>query len=58
MFTTHPAPNQQFEPIVVGPFDVNPCHVTGMSGSSYRWDASATKHQFANITWSPIATRS
>ena len=27
-------PNQQLSPIRVGPFDVKPCQVTGMLGSS------------------------
>src|SRR3954453_15991498 len=56
--TTQFAPNQQFEPMVVGPFDVKPCQVTGMSGSSKRCEASETKQPLANITWSPIVTRS
>jgi hypothetical protein len=34
VLTTQLAPNQQFEPMLVGPFDVNPCQVTGLSGSS------------------------
>src|SRR5438045_8434376 len=54
--TKQPKPNQQFDPILVGPFDVNPCHVTGVSGSSKRCDASETKQPLANITWSPIVT--
>src|SRR5947208_13820007 len=56
--TTQFSPNQQFEPMCVGPFDVKPCHVTGVSGSSKRCDASETKQPFANITWSPIVTSS
>src|SRR5438034_1651021 len=56
--TTQFTPNQQFEPIRVGPLDVKPCQVTGVSGSSKRCDESATKHPLANITWSPIVTSS
>ena len=34
VLTTQFSPNQQLDPIVVGPFEVKPCHVTGSSGSS------------------------
>src|SRR3954449_6953172 len=56
--TTTFAPNQQLSPIRVGPFVVNPCHGTGLSGSSKRCDASETKQPLANMQWSPISTNS
>jgi hypothetical protein len=34
VLTTQLTPNQQFEPIRVGPFEVKPCQVTGMSSRS------------------------
>src|SRR4051795_10303852 len=58
LVTTTFAPNQQLSPIRVGPFDVNPCQVTGLSGSSKRCDASETKQPLANMQWSPISTSS
>ena len=56
--TTTLAPHQTLSPIVVGPLLVNPCHVTGLSGSSKRWAPSVTKQPLANMQWSPIVTRS
>jgi hypothetical protein len=32
--TTHPTPNQQFDPIRTGPRGTNPCQVIGRVGSS------------------------
>ena len=56
LVTTTFAPSQQFAPIRVGPFEVKPCHGTGFTGSSKRWDASETKHPLANMQCSPIST--
>src|SRR5205814_1435183 len=42
--------------LLVGPFAVNPCQVTGLSGSSKRWLPSVTKQPLANMQWSPIST--
>src|SRR4051794_26907804 len=58
LVTTQLAPNQQLEPIRTGPFEVKPCHVIGLSGSSKRCAASPTEQPLANITWSPISIRS
>src|SRR5687767_15822825 len=49
---TTPAPHQTLSPIRVGPFEVNPCQVIGLSGSSKRWFASVTKQWLANMQWS------
>ena len=54
--TTQLTPNQQLEPISTGPFEVKPCQVIGMVGSSKRCSASPTKQPLANIVWSPIET--
>src|SRR3954447_12207789 len=48
LVTTTFAPNQQLCPMRVGPFEVKPCQVTGLSGSSKRCEASDTKQPFAN----------
>ena len=49
LVTTTFAPHQTLSPIRVGPFVENPCHVTGLSGSSKRWLASVTKQPLANM---------
>jgi hypothetical protein len=51
------APHHTLSPTRVGPFEVNPCQVTGRSRSSKRWLASVTKQPLANMQWSPISTR-
>src|SRR4051794_20087529 len=58
LVTTQLAPNQQLSPIRVGPLVVNPCQVTGLSGSSKRCEPSETKQPLANMQWSPISTSS
>src|SRR3954454_2647480 len=37
LVTTTFAPHHTLSPMRVGPFEVNPCHVTGMLASSKRW---------------------
>src|SRR4051794_38853202 len=55
--TTTFAPHQTLSPMRVGPFDVNPCQVTGRPGSSKRWLPSVTKQPLASMQWLPISTR-
>src|SRR3954451_13498884 len=52
------APHQTLSPTRVGPLEVNPCHGTGLCGSSKRWLASVMKQPLANMQWAPISTRS
>jgi hypothetical protein len=52
------APSQTLSPSRVGPFEVKPCHGTGLSGSSKRWLASVTKQPLASMQCSPISTMS
>ncbi len=47
--TTTFAPHQTLSPIRVGPLLVNPCQVTGLSGSSKRCAPSVTKQPLANM---------
>ena len=49
LVTTTLAPHQTLSPMRVGPLLVNPCQVTGRSGSSKRWLASVTKQPLANM---------
>ena len=56
LVTTTLAPHHTLSPMRVGPFDVKPCHVTGMPGSSKRWLPSVTKQPFASMQWLPIST--
>src|SRR6266487_3301661 len=58
LVTTQLTPNQQLEPILTGPLVVNPCSVTGVSGSLKRCSESPTKQPLANIVWSPISISS
>ncbi len=56
LVTTTLAPSHTLSPKVTGPFEVKPCHGTGLSRSSKRWLPSVTRQPLASMQCSPIVT--